>query len=390
MPKGYTEDAARSIAKWARQSGNYGRLVAMLEVLKSFSGITVRPDHFDRDPFLLNCKNGTIHLKEGKLYPHRREDYITKILPVEFDKKAECPLWLKFLDKTFEVESEIIPYLQRILGYSLTGDMTEQCFFILYGEGANGKSTLLETVRYVLGDYAKKAAPEAFFEKRNDASAGYEIAALEGARFVISDETQENRRLDEGIVKRITGGDMVSCRHMRQDFYEYAPTYKIFLATNHQPTIKGADIGIWRRIHMIPFNNQISDDERDPYLKEKLKGEAPGILAWMVRGCLEWQERKGLHPPREILDATEEYRGEQDVLGDFINDRCTVGKSEFVEKNSLYKGYAEWCKENEQSPLSLTNFTRKMKSKGYQISRTTDRSGSTIKKFEGIGLPFYR
>jgi putative DNA primase/helicase len=177
---------------------------------------------------------------------------------------------------------------------------------------------------------------------------------------------------------------------MRQDFYEYAPMYKIFLATNHQPTIKGADIGIWRRIRMIPFNNQISDDERDPYLKEKLRREAPGILAWMVRGCLEWQERKGLYPPLEILEATEEYRGEQDILGDFINDRCIVGEKDSVEKNRLYKEYVDWCKTNEQSPLSLTSFTRKMKSKGYQICRTTDKSRSTVKFFIGIGVSFLK
>ena len=385
-----TQDPAKALRRWARQSGNFGRRQAMLELLKTFPGMTVKPDFFDRDPYLLNCKNGTVELKKGRLRTHRREDYITKIAPVDFDEKADCPLWLRFLDKTFGVESDITPYLQRILGYSLTGDMSEQCFFILYGEGANGKSTLLETVRYVLGDYGKKAAPEAFFEKRNDASAGYEVAALEGARFVISDETQENRRLDEGIVKRITGGDMVSCRHMRQDFYEYTPTYKIFLATNHTPVIKGNDSGIWRRVRLIPFDNQINDDERDPYLKEKLKEEAPGILSWMVRGCIEWQERKGLFPPLEVVNATEDFRSEQDVLGGFIDDRCVVDASEFIEKNRLYKEYVNWCTANEQSPLSLTNFTRKLKSKGYKTKKTSDVNGKTFVKILGINLSYYR
>jgi putative DNA primase/helicase len=383
-------DVAKEVRRWARQSGNLRRRQAMLELLKTFPGMSVRPDFFDRDPWLLNCQNGTLDLKVGRLRPHSREDYITKILPLDYDEKAGCPLWLNFLEKTFAVESDIIPFIQRVLGYSLSGDMSEQCFFIFCGEGANGKSTLLETVRFTLGSYAKKAAPEAFFEKRNDSPAGYEIAALEGARFVISDETQENRRLDEGIIKRITGGDTVSCRHMRQDFYEYAPTYKIFLATNHAPTIKGNDTGIWRRVRMIPFTNQISDESRDPYLKEKLKLEAPGILSWMVRGCLEWQERKGLFPPPEIITATEDFRAEQDVLGDFINDRCKVGVDEFVDKNQLYKSYAEWCAGNEQSPMSLTNFTRKMKSKGYQTHRTTDGCGKTFVKILGISLSYYR
>jgi putative DNA primase/helicase len=383
------QSLAKEIRRFARQSGNLGRRQAMLELLKTLPGMTVRRDFFDRDPLLLNCKNGTVELRTGLLRPHRREDYITKLISVNYDEKASCPLWLNFLEKTFEVESDIIPFLQRVFGYSLTGDMSEQCFFILYGEGANGKSTLLETVRFVLGDYAKKAAPEAFFEKKNDSPAGYEIAALEGSRFVISDETGENRRLDEGLIKRITGGDTVSCRHMRQDFYEYAPTFKIFLATNHAPTIKGNDTGIWRRVRMIPFNNQISDVDRDPYLKEKLRDEAPGILAWLVRGCLEWQERKGLHPPAEVMVATEDFRSEQDVLGDFINERCKVGADEYVEKNKLYKAYTEWCAGIGQTAMSLPNFTRKVKTKGYRAQKTTGHDGRTIVKILGIDARFY-
>jgi putative DNA primase/helicase len=365
---------------------------AMLEVLKALPGVTVRPDFFDRDTYLLNCRNGTVNLKDGKLYPHRREDFITKVISIDFDEKASpsnffgCPQWLKFLDQTFGVESEVIPYIQRCFGYALTGDMSEQCFFILHGEGANGKSTLLETIKYVLGEYGKKAAPDTFMEKKGDASAGYELESLVGARFVIADETQENRRLDEGIIKRITGGDMVSCRHMRQDFYEYLPSYKIFLASNHRPIIKGTDKGIWRRIQMIPFKNQIQDDQRDPYLKEKLKTEAPGILAWMVNGCLAWQNLKGLRPPREILEATEEYKGEQDVLGDFFNEYCIFEPNCYVERDNLHRNYLEWCKKNEQTALSLGNFTRKIKSRGIEEQRTTDMNRKTIKNFIGIGL----
>jgi putative DNA primase/helicase len=374
------ESTRKAIADHAKRSESALRIRAMVSLAESEPGIPVLPGELDRDPWLLNVKNGTIDLRTGELRPHRREDMLTKIVPVEYDPAAECPTWMAFLDRIMAGNRNLIGFLQRAAGYSLTASTQEQCFFLLHGTGANGKSVFLTTLLAATGDYGIQAAPDLLLKKSGE-SHPTEVADLFGARLVVATETEAGRRLAENLVKQLTGGDRLKARFMRQDFFEFGATHKIWLATNNKPVVKGTDYAIWRRIKLVPFTVTIPPEERDKSLPDKLLQELPGILAWAVKGCLEWQAR-GLDEPAEVTAATNAYRDEQDVLGSFISDCCVVQPWAKVSARDLYRAYMKWCEENGEHPLAQRNFGMRLAERGF-----LSKKGTAGRYFwESIGL----
>ena len=347
-----TAEEREQLARWyKRASKNLShalkceaapRINAMLDLVRSEPGIPVLPAALDRDSMLLNCPNGTLELRTGKLREHRREDLVTKLCPVDYYADAQCPLFLTVLDKIFARNDELIGYVQRLLGYCLTGDVSEQILAIWWGTGSNGKSTLLNLVLEMLGeDYAIKGAPDLLVAKNT--AHPTERADLLGKRLVASIETEESQRLAESLVKDLTGGDRQRARRMREDFWEFTPTHKLILCTNHVPSIRGTDHAIWRRIRLVPFEVTIPDREQDKHLSAKLRSELPGVLAWAVRGCLDWQQN-GLGSPEVVLKATENYRSAQDLLGIFLGEHCMVNSELQVRANVFYERFVAWCR----------------------------------------------
>ena len=368
------DNQRKELIKFASSTESKSKLTAMIELARSEAGIPIIPENFDKDPMLLNAKNGTINLQTGELQPHRRGDLITKMAPVDYDEKAICPQWGRFLHKIMNGNENLIQFLQRAVGYALTADVSEQVLFFLYGTGANGKTTFLETCSRLLGDYAKQAEPEILMQKRNDAHPTG-IADLMGARFVSTTEVGEGQRTNEVKVKQLTGGDTLKARFMNKDFFEFPPTHKIWLAANHKPVIRGTDNAIWRRIRLIPFEVTIPENERIPLAKMMMMfwKEYAGILAWTVRGCLDWQEN-GLGTPQEVTAATEAFRNEMDIVGDFLDECCIVKATAKAKASEIYAKYKGWCDENGEKPmgqkmfggrLTEREFKRKRESTGY-------------------------
>ncbi len=331
------DDARRkAIAQHAIRSESRNRIDAMIDLAKD--EVPVAPDKLDADPWKLNVLNGTVDLRTGELLPHSRADLITKITQVRYDPDAKAPVFETFLEKVLLNEA-LRKFVQRSLGYSLTGSVQEQILLFLYGTGANGKTTLMNVVLGLTGDYGKQAAPDLLVAKGTTHPT--ELADLFGARFVASTEVEDGRKLAENLTKQLTGGDRIKARYMRQDFWEFAPSHKIWLSANHKPEVRGTDYAIWRRIKLIPFGVTIRKEDQDSRLPEKLKEEMPGILAWAVRGCLEWQA-EGLGEPKEVTQATESYKAEQDVLAAFIEECCVVEAGAWVKFKDLYAVYQAW------------------------------------------------
>jgi putative DNA primase/helicase len=355
----------------------------MVRLAQSEPGVPVRLEELDTDPWRLNVPNGTLDLRTGALHPARPADLLTKLAGVAYDPTAPCPQWERFLGTVLNQDADLIRFLQKALGYTLTGDTREQCLFLLYGTGANGKSTLLTTVRKVCGDYARQTPTETLLLKRGDAI-GNDVARLCGARFVVAVEAEGGRRLAEVLVKQLTGGDTVAVRYLYQEAFEYAPTFKLFLAVNHKPVVQGTDNAIWRRMRLIPFAVTIPIEAQDRELGDKLQTELPGILRWMVEGCLAWQ-REGLGIPQAVQSATEGYRGEQDVLAQFLTERCSLGQGEQVKSSDLYAEYAGWCAQAGESRLSPRELASRLQEGGYTKHRYKDGNmwrGLTLKKDE--------
>jgi putative DNA primase/helicase len=364
-----TKDERATLFKWAVKSETAAARTAMIKLAESETNIPIEPEAMDRDPFLLNVMNGTVDLKTGQLRQHERADCITKLAPVYFDPEAECPTFLAFLDRVIP-DLEVRRFLRRITGYGMTGITSEQCIAFFYGGGANGKSTFLDVIQDMLGDYAQTAAPDLLVSRGGDRHPT-ELADLFGARWVSSIEVDEGKRLAETLVKQMTGGDKMKARFMRTDFFQWSPTHKLFLAANHKPEIRGTDYAIWRRIRMIPFTVTIPEAERDGNLGTKLRNELPGILNWALQGCKEWQEQ-GLGIPDAVREATEEYRQEQDVIGRFMEDSCVVDAQSFVNSGMLFKTYSVWCEASANRPVTTTAFGRRMAEKGFTAGRGVD------------------
>jgi putative DNA primase/helicase len=348
-----------------------------LELLKSEPGVPALPSELDRDLYLLNVLNGTLDLRTGRLRPHRRADLLTKLAPVAYDPGAACPLWLRFLDRIMRGNQDLVAYLQRVAGYALTGEVSEQCLWFLYGTGANGKSTFLQTLLAVLGDYGMQAVSELLMAKNHE-SHPTERADLFGKRFVATIEAEEGKRVAESLMKQLTGGDRVRARRMRQDFFEFDQTWKLFLAANHKPNVRGTDHGVWRRIKLVPFAVTIPDEEKDKALPEKLRAELPGVLAWLVRGCLDWQ-RGGLGEPEEVKAATDAYRSEQDSLQAFLNECCLVHPAVRSKASDLLEAYHAWSGDR---LMSRQAFNQRVRDKGFETKR--GHGGGYF--WHGIGL----
>jgi putative DNA primase/helicase len=355
----------QAIAKHALASESDQRISAMIALAQSEVSIT--PDMLNGYPWHLNCLNGTVDLRTGHLLPHQMEHFITKLAPVSYDPKATCPRWLEFLRRIMDGNNQLIDFLQRAVGYALTGETSEQCFFIFYGSGANGKSTFLQAMSYVLGDYSMSTPTETLLVKRRGAIPN-DVARLKGARFVVACEADAEQRLAESLIKQMTGGDTISARFLHQEWFDFEPSHKVFFGTNHKPVIKGTDYAIWRRIRLVPFEITIPEGERDKSLPEKLKEEAAGILAWAVQGCLKWQ-RQGLGVSEEVKAATDNYREEMDVLGEFLKDRCRQSPDSRVSSKNLFEAYTAWCEENGQEPVGQRAFVSALKEKGFNRSR---------------------
>jgi len=361
-----TDLAKRAAEQWrdtlnehAERSQSLHHLQTMIRLAESEPDIPVTPLQLDADPWALTVENGTLDLRSGGLHAHRPADLITKLAPVLYDSGATAPNWDQFLKRIMAGDDDVCRYLQRVLGYTLTGDTREQVFFVLYGAGANGKSTLLNTVRAILGDYAKDTPSQTLLVKPSDGIRN-DLARLHGARFVTAIETDPGKQLAKSQLKQITGGDPITARFLYGEYFEYVPQFKLFMATNHRPRIKGTDEGIWRRVHLIPFEVAIPKEEQDVNLGRTLLAEGPGILRWMVEGCLAWQ-RDGLSMPSRVKRATTEYRREEDVLARFLDETFDVDEAGRIPKDDMYQAYAGWCAQHKESRITKKALGRYLK-----------------------------
>lgn len=381
-----TEDSGtrKELARWAMSSESAGRLSAMVDLARSEPGIAVRHADLDTNPWLLNCANGTIDLRTGQLRAHNPSDLITKRIEVSFDPAATAPLWDRFLERITEGNTILSGFIQRTTGYSLTGDISEQCLFYLIGNGSNGKSTILEVLGALMGEYWQKANAEMLLQQRNSGGIPNDVARLPGARMVVSSELPQGRSLNESLAKDLTGGDTLSARFMRGEWFDFRPSFKLWIYGNHKLPIRGTDDGIWRRIRLIPLKTQVSEAEKDKDMPKKLQTELSGILAWAVRGCLAWQQ-EGLAAPAEVRDATNTYRKEMDVIGAFLAARCVLHSNARVPAAELYRAYVAWCEDSGEKALALKSFGPELDRRGYPAKRTT-------KAFmrQGLGLLAYQ
>ncbi len=356
------DETRKALAKHAKASEAENRVQAMISLAKS--EVPIMPAALDADPWLLNTNNGTVNLKAGELREHRRGDLLTK-LAGEYGPETAAPTWAATLERVLP-SAEVRAFFKRLCGYAITGDVSEHVLPVLYGAGANGKSTVLNALLEAAGEYGMQAAPDLLIAKRGGHPT--EVADLFGMRVVASIEVEDGRRLAEALVKSLTGGDKVRARRMRENFWQFDPTHTAFLCTNHKPEIRGTDAGIWRRIRLIPFTETIPPPEQDKRLPEKLRAELPGILAWAVVGCLEWQ-RSGLKAPDEVRKATGNYRAEMDVIGAFLKDCCEQGTEHDVAAKDLYTRYKAWCDENGEAAEKQRTFGSKLSERGYERYR---------------------
>jgi putative DNA primase/helicase len=364
----------------ALKSESAPRMVAALTMLQSEPGITIPYGMLDRDPFLLGVRNGVIDLRNGEFRLPRGDEYITRRAGCGYNPHARSPVWQACLMRWMADDIALVEYLQRAIGYSLTGDMREQCFFVLYGAGSNGKTSFTEVLRSLLGAYGATANIATFIDRRGDAATN-DLAALAGVRMVCASEPAEGARLAESLVKALTGGEAIRARFLFREFFEYAPQFKIWLATNHKPTVRGTDQAIWRRVRLIPFSVTIPRDEQDPTLGSKLALELSGILNWAIAGCLAWQ-RVGLDAPSAVVDATAAYRREQDRVGQWIEEHCILAPNACGQASVLYRDYRGWAEQRGEHPVSLTRFGLTLGDRGFESSDDSHKR----KTYHGIGL----
>lgn len=355
---------------WCKSSESDYRLKASLNIASSMLAKSF--NDFNTDPYLLACRNGVVDLRTGLFRQAIAEDRLLKTNWVEYNPEAQCPRWLQFLDEIFKGNRKVIDYIQRTVGYTLTGDIKEQCFFVLYGTGANGKSVFLSTILQLMGEYGQSAPSSTFNEMGSCGNATPEIARLANIRFVKSVEMKEQSRFNVERIKYLTGGDRIVARGLYKEPIEFEPTHKIWLAINHKPIIDEDSEAIWRRIHLIPFNVHFIEPEKahkgdlvqDRRLPEVLKSELSGILNWAIQGCLIWQQ-DGLQPPEEVQMATEIYRKESDVVGRFLEQETEKEEGAEVRASDLYGAYKTWCDSEGEKPVNQTNFGRRLTERGY-------------------------
>jgi P4 family phage/plasmid primase-like protien len=376
-------DISKVYNSWAKTSEGHARLEAMASIGEKF--LPVEMHRFDQDRMLFNCANGTIDLKTGELCPHRREDYITTISPVVYDPIAECSLWMDFLSDVTAGNDELIRYLQRAVGYSLTGLTVEHCMFMLWGTGRNGKSTFLEVIQHLMGEYSKAAHMNTFMQKKQDEGIPNDLAALAAARFVSATESDDGKRLAEAKIKQITGGDTVTARFLHREFFQFQPQFKIWLGTNHKPTIYGTDEGIWRRIRLIPFEVYIPDSKKDEKLTQKLISEAPGILNWALQGLEEYRLH-GMMEPEIVKASTDDYRASQDWMTRFLGEVTESSQESNIPARKLYEKYVDWCNRTGEFKLKEAKFAEGMQQKGMRSKEKRQEDGRKRMAYEGMKL----
>lgn len=360
------EKTQMDMLKWANKTASSRGKESMIKECQHLDGIPAAPDVFDAYTDYINCQNGIINLRNGELIPHDSNFMMSKICLAEYDPSGKQPKrWLEFIDEITNGDKELQDYIQRCIGYSLSGSTKEQCAYFVYGMGNNGKSTFLDTIADLLGGYASNAQPDTvMMRKFGDGGAMSDIARLKSSRFVTCEEPTEGVRLNEGLLKQLTGGSRVTCRFLYGDEFEYTPEFKIWVATNHKPIVRGTDFGIWRRIKLIPFEVTIPKDKVDKNLKYKLRDEFPQILAWAVQGCIKWQ-KYGMTEPACVVEATKEYKVEMDLLASFIEQCIEVDYDSDVRipASELFRVYSKWAKENNEYEMSSKKFFREISKK---------------------------
>lgn len=380
-----TPDEVKSIEKWSQNSQNISRLKAMLEIVKSIDGITCSITEFDKDKYLLACLNGVINLRNGELLKPNKEMMITKFANVNFVPNSKSPLWDIFLNRIMEGNREVIEYLRRAIGYSLTGDCSEQIMFLMWGSGQNGKTIFIETLKSIFGSYSISTPSDLLLlDMRGDAASGSNsIARLKGSRFAVGSEIPQGAKFNESRLKELTGQDTISARFLFKEFFEFIPEFKLWIRSNYRPEISGQDLGIWRRIHCIPFTAQITEQEKDKNLFQKLQAELSGILEWAISGCLSWQQ-DGLKTPQVVNDAIEIYKNDMDSLGDFIRDRCSVSEGYKISASKIYAAYKDWCNDAGERPITMRRLSVRLRDRGFKRV-----SGKDARYYHGISLkPF--
>jgi putative DNA primase/helicase len=345
------------------------KIKAFLALAQSDPQVVIKPDRLDANPFLLNVRNGIIDLRTGAVRPHDPADLITKWIDIEYRPDAEAPTWERFLREIFQGDEELVRYVQRVIGYCSTGDMREQKFWVAYGTGANGKSTFLDTISSILGPYSRTAAAKTFLDNRFGEGIGEDLAYLRGARFVSASETKDGASFNADRVKQITGGDSLTVRHLYGHHFTYDPTFKLLFLTNHRPQLDPTDYAVWRRLRELPFKAQFLPEQQDRDLPAKLVAEARGILSWIVRGAVEWNS-SGLGECAAVEAAVREYKGEQDVLGDFIDEKCELDQAFEVDAQKLYNAVLSYCFENGRERIPQKRLIKGLEQKGYEKRKT--------------------
>jgi putative DNA primase/helicase len=384
-------DLIRSVCRHAAVRADNPKVAAKLASSGTVSGVerlaradrrhAATTEEWDADPWLLNTPGGVVDLKTGRKRAHERADRMTKITTAT--PGGDCPTWKQFLSEVTGGDQEMQAYLQRMVGYALTGSTQEHALFFLYGTGANGKSVFVNTLATILGDYATNAPMDTFMETRTDRHPT-DMAGLRGARFVAAIETEQGRRWAESKVKNLTGGDKIAARFMRQDFFEFFPQFKLFVAGNHKPAIRNIDEAMKRRLHLIPFTITVPPERRDKHLQQKLLAERDGILAWAVQGCLDWQRLGKLAPPMQVVEATEEYFEGEDALGRWVEERCLREPNAKSLTAELFNDWKQWAESAGEFTGSQKRFADLLLTRGLEKWR----NGVGLRGFQGIGLKY--
>ena len=374
---------AEAFEKHSKKVQSTATIKNILFQLKAVPGIEISQHELDASPWLLNCRNGTVDLKRGEFREHRRSDYITKMIDVDYDPKADAPLWIETLNR-FLPDPSVRSFFRRALGYSITGDMRERSYFICWGSGKNGKSTIVNAVLDLLGDYGAQADKGVFFERRVDSDISNGVARLRGCRFVSASENKDGAHLSVELIKQITGGDKITARFLHQEFFEFQPAMKIWLATNHRPRISDTNRAIWDRTLLIPFTVTIGDDEIDLDMGQKLKAERSGILNWLLMDCMAWQ-REGLNPPELVQTAIREYRESEDPIRGFLDERYDFVPHGSVGAQTLYNDYRSYCESSGLRAVSIVKFSKRLLedfAAEFGIERQETRAGT--REYKGL------